>query len=91
MIYVYTLLPPHLCNFAKGMLPKFYIWMSEVLFSSILGYLWTPGCYNKCGHCTTAVGVSEALYAKAVSPDLLTGNRWGWLMCVGTECPYMCV
>jgi hypothetical protein len=43
MIYVYTLLPPHLCNFAKGMLPKFYIWMSEVLFSSILGCLWTPG------------------------------------------------
>jgi hypothetical protein len=40
----------------------------------------------KCGHCTTTVGVSEALYAKAVSPDLLTGNRWGWLMCVGTEC-----
>jgi hypothetical protein len=31
----------------------------------------------KCGHCTTAVGVSEALYAKAVSPDLLPGNRWG--------------
>jgi hypothetical protein len=25
MIYVYTLLPPRLCNFAKGMLPKFYI------------------------------------------------------------------
>jgi hypothetical protein len=23
----------------------------------------------KCGHCTTAVGVSEALYAKAVSPN----------------------
>jgi hypothetical protein len=46
MIYVYTLLPPHLCNFAKGMLPKFYIWMSEVLFSSIPGCLWTPGCYN---------------------------------------------
>jgi hypothetical protein len=40
----------------------------------------------KCGHCTTAVGVSVALYAKAVSPDLLTGNRWGRLMCVGTEC-----
>jgi hypothetical protein len=32
------------------------------------------------------VGVSEALYAKAVSPDLLPGNRRGWLMCVGTEC-----
>jgi hypothetical protein len=43
----------------------------------------------KCGHCTTVVGVSEALYAKAVSPDLLTENRWGRLMCVGTECPYM--
>jgi hypothetical protein len=41
---------------------------------------------HKCGHCTTAVGVSEALYAKAVSPDLLVGNRWGQLMCVGTEC-----
>jgi hypothetical protein len=40
----------------------------------------------KCGHCTTAVEVSEALYAKAVSPDLLLGNRWGQLMCVGTEC-----
>jgi hypothetical protein len=38
----------------------------------------------KCGHYTTAVGVSEALYAKAVSPDLLTGNRWGWLICVIT-------
>jgi hypothetical protein len=25
------------------------------------------------------------LYAKAVSPDLLTGNRWGRLMCVGME------
>jgi hypothetical protein len=33
-----------------------------------------------------AVGVSEALYDKAVSLFLLTGNRWGWLMCVGTEC-----
>jgi hypothetical protein len=40
----------------------------------------------KCGHCTTTVGVSEALYAKAVSPDLLPGNRWGRLMCVGMEC-----
>jgi hypothetical protein len=30
--------------------------------------------------------VSGALYAKAVSPFLLPGNRWGWLMCVGTEC-----
>jgi hypothetical protein len=30
-----------------------------------------------------AVGVSEALYAKAVSPVLLTGNQWGRLMCVG--------
>jgi hypothetical protein len=30
--------------------------------------------------------VSEALYAKAVSRDLLAGNRWGRLMCVGTEC-----
>jgi hypothetical protein len=29
MIYVYTLLPPYLCNLAKGMLPKFYIWTSE--------------------------------------------------------------
>jgi hypothetical protein len=26
------------------------------------------------------------LYAKAVSPDLLPGNQWGRLMCVGTEC-----
>jgi hypothetical protein len=40
----------------------------------------------KCGHCTTAVGVSETLYAKAVSPDLLPGNRRGRLTCVGTEC-----
>jgi hypothetical protein len=31
-------------------------------------------------------GVSEALYAKAVSPFLLPGNRRGRLMCVGTEC-----
>jgi hypothetical protein len=30
-----------------------------------------------------------AFYAKAVSPDLLSGNRWGRLTCVGTECPYM--
>jgi hypothetical protein len=30
IIYVYTLLPPHLCNFANEMLPKFYIRMSEV-------------------------------------------------------------
>jgi hypothetical protein len=27
----------------------------------------------KCGHCTVAAGVSEALYAKAVSP----GHEWG--------------
>jgi hypothetical protein len=33
-----------------------------------------------------AVGVSEALYAKTVGLLLLPGNRWGWLMCVGTEC-----
>jgi hypothetical protein len=26
-----------------------------------------------------AVGVSEALYAKTMSPDLLMGNRWGRL------------
>jgi hypothetical protein len=30
MIYVYNLLPPYLCNLAKGMLPKFYVWTSEV-------------------------------------------------------------
>jgi hypothetical protein len=40
----------------------------------------------KCGHCMMAVEVSEALYAKAVSPFLLLGNRWGRLICVGTEC-----
>jgi hypothetical protein len=33
-----------------------------------------------------AIGVSEALYAKAASPILLTGNQWVWLICVGTEC-----
>jgi hypothetical protein len=45
------------------------------------------GCGGyKCGHCTTTVGVSEALNAKAVSPSLLTGNRWGQLICVGMEC-----
>jgi hypothetical protein len=38
----------------------------------------------KCGHYTTAVGVGEALYAKAVSPILLKGIDgdgwcvWGW-------------
>jgi hypothetical protein len=49
---------------------------------------WSHSGYGgyKCGHYTTAVGVSEALYAKAVSPFLLPGNRWGQLMCVGTEC-----
>jgi hypothetical protein len=31
-------------------------------------------------------GSSATLYAKAVSPDLLPGNRLGQLMCVGTEC-----
>jgi hypothetical protein len=30
-----------------------------------------------------------ALYAKAVSPILLPGDRWGQWTCVGTECPYM--
>jgi hypothetical protein len=40
----------------------------------------------KCGYCTIVVGVSEALYAKAVRPVLLPGNRWGRLMCVGTVC-----
>jgi hypothetical protein len=30
-----------------------------------------------------------ALYAKAMSPVLLPGNRWGRLTCVGMECPYM--
>jgi hypothetical protein len=34
-------------------------------------------------------GTIGALYAKAVSPNLLPGNRWGRLTCVGTECPYM--
>jgi hypothetical protein len=43
-------------------------------------------CDNESAIKTTAVGVSEALYAKAVSPFLLPGNRWGQLMCVGTEC-----
>jgi hypothetical protein len=43
----------------------------------------------KCGHCTVAARVNGALYAKAVSPDLLMGDRWGWLICVGTECSYM--
>jgi hypothetical protein len=33
-----------------------------------------------------AVGVSEALYAKAVGLFLLLGYRWGLLMCVGMEC-----
>jgi hypothetical protein len=32
-------------------------------------------------------GTIGALYAKAVSPVLLPGNRWGRLTCVGTECP----
>jgi hypothetical protein len=38
----------------------------------------------KCGHCTTAVGVSGALYAKAVSPGRERGidgdgwHVWGW-------------
>jgi hypothetical protein len=36
----------------------------------------------KCSHYTTVVGVSEALYAKAVSPDPLPGNRLGRLICV---------
>jgi hypothetical protein len=44
------------------------------------------GGYN-CGHYTAAPGVSGALYAKVVSHVLLTGNRWGRLMCVGIECP----
>jgi hypothetical protein len=34
-------------------------------------------------------GTIGALYAKAVSPDLLSGNRWGRQTCVGMECPYM--
>jgi hypothetical protein len=51
----------------------------QVSHASYVGY--------KCGHCTAAAGVSGALYAKAVSPVLLTGNRWGRLMCVGMECP----
>jgi hypothetical protein len=36
----------------------------------------------KCVHCTTMTGFSGALYAKAVGPVLLPGNRWGQLMCV---------
>jgi hypothetical protein len=31
MIYVYTLFLPHLCNFAKEMLPKFYIDVRSVV------------------------------------------------------------
>jgi hypothetical protein len=31
-------------------------------------------------------GTIGALYAKAMSPTLLMGNRWKRLMCVGTEC-----
>jgi hypothetical protein len=34
-------------------------------------------------------GTIGALYAKAVSPILLPGNRWGRLRWVGTEYPYM--
>jgi hypothetical protein len=34
-----------------------------------------------------ATGVSGALYANGSGPVLLTGNRWGRLMCVGTGCP----
>jgi hypothetical protein len=34
-------------------------------------------------------GTIGALYAKAVNPVMLLGNRWGRLTCVGTECPYM--
>jgi hypothetical protein len=34
-------------------------------------------------------GTIGALYAKVVSHVLLLGNRWGQLICVGTECPYM--
>jgi hypothetical protein len=33
----------------------------------------------KCGHCTTATGVSEALYAKAVRPGrerVIDGDGW---------------
>jgi hypothetical protein len=37
-------------------------------------------------------GTIGALYAKAVSPILLLGNRWVRLTCVGTECPFvMCL
>jgi hypothetical protein len=43
----------------------------------------------KCGYCTAVAGVNRALYAKAVNSDLLPRDRWGWLICVGTECPYM--
>jgi hypothetical protein len=50
----------------------------------------------KCGHCTTAVGVSEALYAKAVSPSA-GGESMGTVdvcgdgvprhvMCLGLPC-----
>jgi hypothetical protein len=41
----------------------------------------------KCGYCTAAAGVNRALYAKVVSPDLLLGNRWGRLICVGDGVP----
>jgi hypothetical protein len=35
------------------------------------------------------LGTIGALYAKAVGPLLLPGNRWGRLLCVGMEYPYM--
>jgi hypothetical protein len=33
------------------------------------------------------LGTIRALYAKAVSPVLLPGNRWGRLTCVGDGVP----
>jgi hypothetical protein len=36
-------------------------------------------------------GTIGAFYAKVVSPVLLPWNQWGRLICVGMECPYMCV
>jgi hypothetical protein len=47
---------------------------------------WVKDCVShasyggyKCGHCTVAAGVSEALYAKGVSPDRergIDGDDW---------------
>jgi hypothetical protein len=44
-IYLYFVASQFI-QFSKEMLSKFYIRMLEVLFSSILGCLWIPGCYK---------------------------------------------